>query len=608
MCGIAGFNWQDETLVRKLGGLLHHRGPEQEGYYVGGGVSLGHKRLCILDLSTQAVQPMFNEDGTVCVVFNGEIFNFAELRRELEGFGHRFVSHSDTEVLVHGYEQWGAELVGRLNGQFAFCIFDRKREQLFLARDRMGIKPLYLYAEAGKFMFGSEMKVLMEGGVPKTIDSEALAHYWLFGYTTGRRSILQHVRQLLPGHLLVYDLKNRSIQREEAYWQLRFDDRPMQDTPQLREELVERLERSVKMQMISDVPLGAFLSGGVDSSILVALMTKHKQQLKTFSVRFDYSDFNESHWAELVARQFGTEHHEIPFNAEDVRKLIPTFPDYYDEPYADSSMIPTYLVCTVARQHVTVALSGTGGDELFAGYPRYREFGILRNLNHLAGPVRKILDCSVGAVNRIMKSDKLNKLRLFLQQPLQDYQLYPMLLSYMFRTKDEASRPDDAWFEQFKPWFAYPCRLNNLLNMDIQHYLPDDLLVKEDRASMAVSLEVRVPMLDHEFVEFSSGLPAHLKLSGGKTKYILKKAFEGILPSEVLYRPKRGFGVPLVHYFRKELRQFTEEIVFDSRGQEFLDRKTLEQYWRRHQEGLSDYSRIFWSVMMYKLWYNRWMA
>ncbi len=608
MCGITGFNWQDETLVRKLGGLLHHRGPEQDGYYVGEGISLGHKRLRILDLSTQAIQPMFNEDGTVCVVFNGEIFNFVEIRRELEQFGHRFMSHSDTEVLVHGYEQWGTELLGRLNGQFAFCIFDRRQQRLFLARDRMGIKPLYLYAEGGKFLFGSEMKVLLEGGIPKAIDTEAMAHYWLYGYTTGRQSILQHVRQLLPGHFLVYDLKSRSIQREEAYWQLRFEERPLRNTRHLREELVERLERSVKMQMISDVPLGAFLSGGVDSSILVALMTKHKQQLKTFSVRFDYPDFNESHWAELVARKFGAEHHEIPFNADDVRGLIPKFPDYYDEPYADPSMIPTYLVCTVARQHVTVALSGTGGDELFAGYPRHREFGILRTFNHLAPPLRKMLDWSVGAANRLMKYDKLNKWRVFMQQPLKDHQLYPILLSYMFRTKQEARQQADDWFEPFRQWFEYPCRLNNVLNMDMQHYLPDDLLVKEDRASMAVSLEVRVPILDHEFVEFACGLPANLKLSLGRSKYILKKAFEGILPSEILYRPKRGFGVPLIHYFRKELKTFTEEIVFDSSGQEFLDRKTLEHYWYRHQAGLSDYSRIFWSVMMYKLWYNRWMV
>jgi asparagine synthase (glutamine-hydrolysing) len=381
----------------------------------------------------------------------------------------------------------------------------------------------------------------------------------------------------------------------------------MRDSAQLREELVQRLERSVKMQMISDVPLGAFLSGGVDSSILVALMTKHKQRLKTFSVQFDYPDFNESHWAELVAQKFGTEHYEIPFNAEDVRKLIPKFPDYYDEPYADPSMIPTYLVCTVARQHVTVALSGTGGDELFAGYPRHREFGILRTFNHLAPPLRRTLDWFVGAANRIMKYDKLNKWRVFMQRPLEDYQLYPILLSYMYRTKHEAGGQADDWFEQFRPWFEYSCRLNNVLNMDLQHYLPDDLLVKEDRASMAVSLEVRVPILDHEFVEFASTLPASLKLSLWRSKYILKKAFEGILPDEILYRPKRGFGVPLIHYFRNELRRFTEEIIFDTSGQEFLDRKILEQYWRRHQEGLSDYSRTFWSVMMYKLWYNRWM-
>jgi asparagine synthase (glutamine-hydrolysing) len=606
MCGIAGFNWQDEILIRKLAELLHHRGPEEDGFFVRDGVSLGHKRLRILDLSSNAAQPLFNEDHSVGVVFNGEIFNFSEIRRELESFGHRFISHSDTEVLVHGYEQWQTGILERLNGQFAFCIFDLKQKTLFLARDRMGIKPLYLYAENGQFIFGSEMKVLLEAGIPKTIDPQALNHYWLFGYTTGQRSILDGVRQLSPGHFLIYNLQNRTIQQESSYWQLRFSQPARRDIRQVQEELVSRLEQSVKLQLISDVPVGAFLSGGVDSSILVALMTRHKQQLKTFSICFDYEDFNESRWAQQVANQFGAEHHEIPFGADDVRQLIPKLPDFYDEPYSDASMIPTCLVCDVARRYVTVSLSGTGGDELFAGYSRYREFEILRTFNHLAAPVRRLLDLSAGTVNQFIKSDKLNKFRTFLQQPLQDYQLYPMLLSYMFRTKDELNDTSD-WLDLFGPYFAYSSRLNNLLNMDMHHYLPDDLLVKEDRASMAVSLEARVPFLDHTFVEFAAGLPTGLKRSHRQLKYILKKSFEGVLPDEILYRPKRGFGVPLVHYFRKELKTFAEEILFDSCGQDYFDVQTLRDYWQRHQQGSSDYSRIFWSVMMYKLWYQRWM-
>jgi asparagine synthase (glutamine-hydrolysing) len=606
MCGITGFNWQDANLIKRLTGLLQHRGPDQEGYHIADGVSLGHKRLSIIDLSDHGRQPLFNEDGRICVVYNGEIFNFQDLKIQLQQKGHQFRSHTDTEVLVHGYEEWGTALPEHLNGQFAFCIFDSTRQILFLARDRMGIKPLYLYAENGQFVFGSEIKVLLEAGIPKTIDTQALNHYWLFGFTTGQRSIIRNVRQLPPGHFLVYNLQTRSIQQQSPYWRLKFSEPTHCNMNDVKQELVSRLDQSVKLQLISDVPLGAFLSGGVDSSILVALMTRHKQRLKTFSIRFDYEDFNESRWAQQIAGQFGAEHHEIPFGADDVRQLIGKLPDYYDEPYSDASMIPTCLVCAVARQHVTVALSGTGGDELFAGYPRYREFEMLRTLNHLAAPLRRTLDVSVGIINRFLKSDKMNKLRVFLRQPLPDYQLYPMLLSYMFRTQDETQNTAD-WFELFNSYFVYPSGLNNLLNMDMHHYLPDDLLVKEDRASMAVSLEARVPFLDHTFVEFATGLSPHLKRSGGQLKYILKKAFEDTLPDEILYRPKRGFGVPLVHYFRKELKPFAEEILFDSCGQDFFDSRTLRGYWERHQQGLSDYSRIFWSVMMYKLWYQRWM-
>lgn len=606
MCGIAGLNREDRPLIEAMTSLLAHRGPDQEGYYVQDGVSLGHKRLSILDLSEHGRQPLANEDQTIWAVYNGEIFNFPDLKKELTALGHVFSSHADTEVLVHGYEQWGRGILQRLNGQFAFCIFDKPGRKFFLARDRFGIKPLYYSFENGRFAFGSELKTVLQSGIDKALDPVSLNHYLYFGYMPTGRSIFRQVRQLPPSNFLIFDLAQNRIEQTGRYWEFSFRPGPSRTEEEIAADLVERLRRSVRMQMISDVPLGAFLSGGVDSSILVALMRDQVADLKTFSIRFDRPDFNESAYAKLVSDHFRTDHYEIEFNAGHVRDLIGRLPYHYDGLFADSSMIPTWLVCSVARQHVTVCLSGTGGDELFAGYPRYREFAILKRLNRLPSGLRKLLDGSVAGFNRLAQNDKLNKLRVFLRQPLPDPVLYQMLLSYMFRRPDEKNyAPCD--FDTSGIRFDCCCDLENLLFYDLFEYLPNCLLPKEDRASMAFGLEVRVPFLDHEFAEFAAGIPAGLKLRGRKKKYILKKAFASILPAPVLQRKKQGFGVPLVHYFRKELKSFAAEILFSGTADEYFDRALLEDLWNRHQSGTSDYARIFWSVMMFQLWYDRWM-
>lgn len=607
MCGIAGLNWEAPSLIREMTGLLTHRGPDQDGFHVADGVSLGHKRLSILDLSEHGRQPIYNEDHTVGVVYNGEIFNFPELKSELTALGHTFRSNTDTEVLVHGYEQWGRDMLSRLNGQFAFCLLDKSRRRLLLARDRFGIKPLYYACENGRFAFGSELKTVLQSGIDKNIDPVSLRHYLYFGYMPTGRSIFRQVRQLAPAHWLVFDLEQRQISGTGRYWQLTFEPADNRSEDEIGGELVDRLRQSVRRQLISDVPLGAFLSGGVDSSILVALMRDQVEQLKTFSIRFDYSDFNESHWARLVSDRFGTEHHEIQFGADHVRELIPRMVYHYDEPFADPSMIPTWLVCSVAREHVTVCLSGTGGDELFAGYDRYREFQILKRLNHLPAALRKGLDLAVAAVNGAARHDKLNKLRSFLQEPLADPVLYRMLLSYMFRSP----REDAGVLGEFASpaeEIRFASDVDALLHTDLHDYLPNCLFTKEDRASMAFGLEVRVPFLDHEFAEFAAAIPASLKLRGKQQKYILKKAFAPLLPEAVLHRGKQGFGVPLVHYFRNELKPFAREIVFSSTGADCLRQTDLESLWQRHQSGASDYSRILWSVIMFKLWYERWMG
>jgi asparagine synthase (glutamine-hydrolysing) len=606
MCGIVGFNWEDEKKIRSLAALLHHRGPEQEGFHVADGVSLGHKRLCIIDLSLKGRQPIYNEDKTICVSYNGEIFNFEGLKQELEKAGHQFESHTDTEVLVHGYEQWGTGLLEKLNGQFAFCIFDKKKNIFFLARDRLGIKPLYYYCDDRNFIFGSELKVFLRSDIRKEINKNALDYYLIFGNTPFEQSILDGVKKLPAGCYLIYNLKERKLQKYQRYWAVSFDEQTDFSEEELKRQIADRLEESVRMQLISDVPLGAFLSGGVDSSIIVSIMRKYVSELNTFSIRFDRPDYNESQYAKIVSDKFHTIHHEIEFNAESVRDLITELPYYYDEPFGDSSMIPTCLVCRVAKKYVTVSLSGTGGDELFGGYPRYNKFIVLKKLNLLPTAFKYILGRSVEAANLLLKKDGFNKLVTFLGRRQPDYIIYLQLFSYMFRSKDE-SIEKLAPFDYLRKHFRYDDDITNTMNFDINEYLPDCLLVKEDRASMAVSLEARVPFLDHQLVEFAATIPPGFKIKMGRKKYILKKAFSDVLPREILYRRKQGFGVPLEHYFRDKLRDYTYGEIFDFDAYNYYDKNLLKELWARHQQKISDYSRLFWSIMMFNLWFKKWM-
>ena len=590
-----------------LAELLNHRGPEQEGFHVADGVSIGHKRLKIIDLSEKGRQPIYNEDGSVCVTFNGEIFNFPEIKESLEKQGHVFISHTDTEVLVHGYEQWGTDLLEHLNGQFAFCIFDKKRNIFFLARDRLGIKPLYYYCDDKRFIFGSELKVFLKSDIEKSINQMAMDYYMLFGNTPFDRSILEGVKKLPAGCMLIYDLSAKKIKDSRRYWTLSFDEQLDCGQEEIEKQIVERLDRAVKMQLISDVPLGAFLSGGLDSSIIVSIMSKYVKDLNTFSIRFDRSDFNESHYAKIVSDKFKTRHFEISFNADNVRELITELPYYYDDPFGDPSMIPTCLVSRVARQHVTVSLSGTGGDELFGGYGHYNDYVLVKFLNNLPVPVKRLLDYSVVVANLLVRKEKLNKLRGFLGEKEDPVTLYLRLFSYMFRTKEESAEKLRD-FRYIGKHFVYPDDITNAMNCDLNEYLPDDLLVKEDRASMAVTLEARVPFLDHTLVEFAAKIPPKLKINMGRKKYILKKAFRNILPREIVYRKKQGFGVPLIHYFRNELRDFAYKEIFDFDLLNYYDKDTLKIYWDRHQSGKSDYYRIFWTIMMFNLWFKKWMV
>lgn len=607
MCGIVGFNWQDEKQIKSLASLLNHRGPEQEGFHVGDGVSIGHKRLRILDLSEKGRQPIYNEDRTICISYNGEIYNFESLRQTLEKAGHKFVSKTDTEVLVHGYEEWGTDLLERINGQFAFCIFDRTKNTFFVARDRLGIKPLYYYCDDERFIFGSELKVFLKSDIEKRINETALNYYLLFGNSPAELSMLDNVEKVLPGSYIIYDLTARKISQCARYWTLSFSEDHSISESELVEEIVQRLDTSVKMRLISDVPLGAFLSGGLDSSIIVSIMRKYVSDLNTFSIKFDYPEYNESKFAKIISDQFQTRHHEIEFNAESVRDLISELPYYYDEPFGDQSMIPTCLVSRVAKQYVTVSLSGTGGDELFGGYPRYIALPFLRWVNRLPAIPKQMLSFGARGLNLLLRKDKLNKFQNFVGPKEKIADIYLKLFSYMFRSKNEQTEKL-AEFSYLRKHFKYKKDVTNALNFDINEYLPGCLLTKEDRASMAVSLEVRVPFLDHTLVEFAATIPVQLKIRRFNKKHILKKAFSDVLPKEILYRRKRGFSVPLVHYFRNELRDFAYQEIFNSQTSSYYDKSFLRNMWQKHQKGHADYSRLFWCIIMFNLWHKRWMA
>jgi asparagine synthase (glutamine-hydrolysing) len=607
MCGIVGFNWEDEGKIKLLASLLDHRGPEQEGFHVRDGISIGHKRLRIIDLSEKGRQPMYNEDKTVCVSYNGEIYNFETIRDTLEKAGHKFESRTDTEILVHAYEEWGTGLLERINGQFAFCVFDKTKNIFFLAKDRLGIKPLYYYYNDRRFIFGSELKVFLKSDIEKRINRKALNYYLLFGNTPSGQSILENVEKVLPGCYIIYDLTARKIKESMPYWTLSFSEDFSISESEAMDQIVQRLDESVRMRLISDVPLGAFLSGGVDSSIIVSIMRKYVKDLNTFSIKFDHPEYNESEYAKIISDKFRTRHHEIEFDAENVRELIGELPYHYDEPFGDPSMIPTCLVSRVAKKYVTVSLSGTGGDELFGGYPRYIEFVLLKQLNHLPAILKKMSGFGLQGLNVLLRNDKLSKLGTFMGPRENACTLYLKLFSHMFRDRREQVEKL-AEFDYLGKYFKYEDDITNALNFDINEYLPECLLTKEDRASMAVSLEVRVPFLDHTLVEFAAKVPSRLKIKRAIKKYILKKAFSDVLPGKILYRRKKGFGVPLVHYFRNELKDFAYKEIFEYKTMDYYDSELLKNLWLRHQKGYSDYSRIFWSVMMFNLWCKKWMS
>jgi len=617
MCGIVGiFDLKeasaiDQSVLDGMNETQFHRGPDGGGLFTDPGVGLGHRRLSIIDLAAGA-QPLFNEDQSVVVVFNGEIYNFQELAAELQARGYRFHTRCDTEVIVNGWREWGESCVDHFRGMFAFAVYDRREHTLFLARDRLGIKPLY-YAEAGnRLVFGSELKAVMAyPGVSRDLDPHAIDDYFTLGYVPEPRSIYAGVKKLRPGHSLT--VRRGAPLSPRQYWDLDFTRRVRGTEEAIAQELIERLKEAVKIRMIADVPLGAFLSGGVDSSAVVAMAAQISDQpVNTCSIGFDVGDFDETEFARQVAERYHTRH-DTKTVATDDFDLIDRLSGMFDEPFADSSAIPTFRVCELARRTVTVALSGDGGDELFAGYKRYQwqmteqmlrgrlGSGGARAMGGIAGLFRSLAGGRVAAAAETLRSagddpvtsylrtigtlDRAGRHSLYsraMRSSLQGYDAAQVLQSVF----DEAPADD---------------HLSRLQYLDYKTYLPGDILTKVDRTSMAVALEARVPIIDHEFVEWASGIEPAMRLKGREGKYIFKKALEPHLPQDVLYRSKKGFAVPLGNWFRGPLKErLNADLVNGTLVKSGLfERDEVKRLVSRHQDGDADNSGIIWSLLMF---------
>jgi len=621
MCGITGIfdlggkREMSRATLARMNETQHHRGPDAGGLHLEPGLGLGHRRLSIIDLAT-GQQPLFNEDGSVVVVFNGEIYNYRELIPELTRLGHVFRTRSDTEVIVHAWEAWGEACVERLRGMFAFALWDRNRETLFLARDRLGVKPLYYAAlPHGQLVFGSELKALVaHPAFARELDPLAIEDYFALGYVPEPRTIYKAARKLPPAHTLTVR-RGEPLPEPREYWDVRFTlDNRIREADACAE-LVERLKESVRLRMIAEVPLGAFLSGGVDSSAVVAMMAgQSAEPVNTCSISFSDPAFDESRYARQVAARYRTNHRVDGVEADDFG-LIDLLARTYDEPYADSSAIPTYRVCQLARRHVTVALSGDGGDESFAGYRRYRfhtmeerlrgmlPLSVRRPAFGLLGRVYPKADWAPQVFRAKTTFQALARTSVeayFHSVSILGEDLRSRLYSDAFRTELGGYRAA-ATFHRHAERAGTDDALALIQYLDLKTYLVGDINTKVDRASMAHSLEVREPLMDHPLVEWLASLPSSLKLRRGEGKVLLKKAMELYLPPEVLYRPKMGFAVPLARWFRGPLRGRMREALLGPRlaGTGYFNRHCLDHLVAQHESGARDYSAPIWTLLMF---------
>ncbi|HEX6505119.1 MAG TPA: asparagine synthase (glutamine-hydrolyzing) [Terriglobales bacterium] len=623
MCGIAGIVSADpsvrisEGTLRRMCDVIRHRGPDDEGILVKNGTALGMRRLSIIDVAG-GHQPVFNEDQSIWIVFNGEIYNFPQLRPELEARGHRFRTHTDTEVIVHLYEDLGVECVKQLRGMFAFALYDQRKGRLLLVRDRLGKKPLHYALDGSQLLFGSEIKsILSVAPHLSDPDPQALLQYLHFGYIPNDRTAFKQIHKLPAGHLLEYQDGRTSVRQ---YWDLpEFGTHSPGSEEECVEELEHRLEECVRMRLISDVPLGALLSGGTDSSTVVALMARASSKpVRTFSIGFENEEFNEAPFARKVAERFGTEHHELILNP-DVVQTVESLTRSWEEPFGDSSMLPTYYVSCLARKHVTVALAGDGGDEIFAGYDRYRvhaeraKFDLIpewlkRSYREQLYPRLPRDTRGRGFLYNISLPAREHFVDLISFLPRFERDI--VLLSEDFRRVATASgSPEAVMYGYFDSAPAQDV-LSRLLYLDAKTYLVEDILAKVDRMSMATSLEVRAPLLDHQLVEWVTGLRPKWKMRGREQKYLLRRLAERVgVPREVLYRPKRGFAIPLVHWIRYELKNLILTVLLEPRTLQrgYFRPEGVRRLLDEHFSGRRNHSDGIWRLLIFELWHRNFL-
>ena len=656
MCGFAGFtghphkDWAAD--IERMTDALAHRGPDDSGTWAQEQVQLyfGHRRLSILDLSPLGHQPMHSASGRFTIIYNGEIYNFADLRSELEKGGHQFRGGSDTEVMLAAFEEWGVETaLARFNGMFAFAVWDDKEQQLSLARDRLGIKPLFYGWNDGRFFFGSELKAFTaHPGFREEISRAAVAAQMRFSYVPAPYSIYEGMYKLPQGSFLQLSpeqfksppsdfspMPQQSSYSPQYFWSSLsvanhgLNGASRRDSQETLEEFERLLLESVKMRMIADVPLGAFLSGGIDSSAVVALMqAQSTRPVKTFSIGFDEERYNEAKFAKAVAEHLGTDHEELYVSPQQALEVIPLLPRMYDEPFSDSSQIPTFLVSKLARQHVTVSLSGDGGDELFGGYNRY-QWGskIWRAIGWLPAGLRYPLGQSLralrptqyeaifdrlrpilpGSLNFHNPGDKIHKLARVLR--VKNFgSLYHSLVSHWEAPTELVRQSEElpTIFSRQDLWLDKRELFTDMMYWDMVSYLPDDILVKVDRASMARSLEARVPLLDHRVVEFAWTVPLSMKVRGGKGKWLLRQLLYKYVPAELVERPKTGFGIPIDHWLRSSLRDWAEELLDSKKLEEqgIFDTRFIRQKWDEHLSGKHNWQAYLWDVLMFQAWYD----
>lgn len=623
MCGIVGIvrndhSDVDQALVQRMCAAIRHRGPDDDGFYFMGPVGFGMRRLSIIDVKGGA-QPIHNQDRTAWIVFNGEIYNYRQLRAQLEKLGHAFYTNSDTEAIVHAYDQYGADCPKHLRGMFAFAIWDERTQELFLARDRVGKKPI-LYAQVnGQFVFGSEFSALLQHpDISKDIDVEALNQYLSFMCVPAPLTAYRAIRKLEPGHSLRYRKGEIKIER---YWQPDFSQKLDISEQEAGERAIEILRDAVKVRLMSEVPLGAFLSGGIDSSAVVALMSQESSApVKTFSIGFEEQDFSELHHARRVAEHVGANHHEFIVRP-DALEVLPILVEHYGEPYADSSAVPTYYVARETRKHVTVALNGDGGDESFAGYERYAAMRLAEQYHRIPAVLR---DNVMRQAIELMPSSETKRSRVRDVKRFVEAASLPKAERYLrWVSVFDSQAKQDLYTENFKretradsaagiidPWFA---RANGsgivdaALLTDIMTYLPNDLLVKVDIATMANSLEARSPFLDHHVIEFAASLPEKYKLRGLTTKYLLKRVLKKLLPAENLGRRKMGFGVPIGHWFRGKLQPFLRETILSESAlkRALFKPEAVKRLVELHTRSERDFSHQLWTLLMLELWFQR---